>query len=252
MIKTKVWAHRGASGYAPENTLEAFALAVKMGADGVELDVQLTKDGQLVVTHDENIQRVSTGNGFVKDYTLVELKKFHFNKTHSKFHNVEIPTLDEVLQFLKPTDLEINIELKTSVFPYPGIEEKVLQLVEKMGLQERVWYSSFEHRSVKKIQDLAAKAHTGLLYGSKLSEALSYGKSFGAEALHPAFPLIESLDFIEQCKAIGLKIHTWTVNDEEQMKRCCFWGVDSFITNFPDRAKQCLEQIKTAMEPLYS
>ena len=80
--KTKVWAHRGASGYAPENTLDAFRKAVEMGADGIELDVQMTKDGELVVIHDETINRVSNGKGWVKDYTYEELKKFNFNKTH--------------------------------------------------------------------------------------------------------------------------------------------------------------------------
>lgn len=95
-MKTKVWAHRGASAYAPENTLEAFLLAAEQGADGVELDVQLTKDGEMVVVHDEEIDRVSDGSGFVKDYTLAELKNLNFNKTHLEYQNVKIPTLATV------------------------------------------------------------------------------------------------------------------------------------------------------------
>lgn len=93
-MKTKVWAHRGASAYAPENTLEAFLLAAEQGADGVELDVQLTKDGEMVVVHDEEIDRVSDGSGFVKDYTLAELKNLNFNKTHPEYQNVKILELD--------------------------------------------------------------------------------------------------------------------------------------------------------------
>ena len=100
-MKTKVWAHRGASAYAPENTLEAFLLAAEQGADGVELDVQLTKDGEMVVVHDEEIDRVSDGSGFVKDYTLAELKNLNFNKTHPEYQNVKIPTLREVYEALK-------------------------------------------------------------------------------------------------------------------------------------------------------
>ena len=96
MNNTKVWAHRGASAYAPENTLEAFKLAVDIGSDGIELDVQLSKDGELVVIHDEEIDRTSNGKGFVKDYTLKELKKFNFNHSNSKYHKVNIPTLKEV------------------------------------------------------------------------------------------------------------------------------------------------------------
>jgi len=108
----KVWAHRGASGYAPENTLPAFALAVEQGADGVELDIQLTKDGQIVVIHDETIDRVSNGSGWVKDYTLSQLKKFNFNKTFPEYGFVTIPTLEEVYDLLKDTGLTVNVELK--------------------------------------------------------------------------------------------------------------------------------------------
>ena len=95
-MKSKVWAHRGASAYAPENTLEAFRLGAEQGADGVELDVQLSKDGQLVVIHDETIDRVSDGHGYVRDYSLEELKKFVFNKTHPEYADARIPTLGEV------------------------------------------------------------------------------------------------------------------------------------------------------------
>lgn len=116
MNNTKVWAHRGASAYAPENTLEAFKLAVDIGSDGIELDVQLSKDGELVVIHDEEIDRTSNGKGFVKDYTLKELKKFNFNHSNSKYHKVNIPTLKEVFELLKSTEMDINVELKTGVF----------------------------------------------------------------------------------------------------------------------------------------
>ena len=114
--KTKVWAHRGASGYAPENTLDAFRKAVEMGADGIELDVQMTKDGELVVIHDETIDRVSNGKGWVKDYTYEELKKFNFNKTHLEYTKEEIPTLEQVYLLIKPTNLTINVEIKTGIY----------------------------------------------------------------------------------------------------------------------------------------
>ena len=124
-MKTKVWAHRGASAYAPENTLEAFLLAAEQGADGVELDVQLTKDGEMVVVHDEEIDRVSDGSGFVKDYTLAELKILNFNKTHPEYQDVKIPTLREVYEALKPTGMTINVELKTGIFWYKDLEKKL-------------------------------------------------------------------------------------------------------------------------------
>ena len=127
-MNTKVWAHRGASGYAPENTLEAFELAAKQKADGVELDVQLSKDGELVVIHDEIIDRVTDGKGKVKDYTVRELKSFKANQTHPEYANSVIPTLAEVYDLLKPTGLEINVELKTGIYFYPDIAKKLLKL----------------------------------------------------------------------------------------------------------------------------
>ena len=115
-MMTKIFAHRGASGYAPENTLEAFALAMEMGADGIELDVQLTKDGEVVVIHDEVIDRVSNGKGLVKDYTLVQLRKFSFDNHMEGYENISIPTLKEVLELVKASKMEVNIELKTGIY----------------------------------------------------------------------------------------------------------------------------------------
>ena len=154
-MKTKVWAHRGASAYAPENTLEAFRLAAEQKADGVELDVQLSKDGELVVIHDETIDRVSDGSGYVRDYTLEELKRFHFNRLHPEYADARIPTLAEVYELLKPTGLEINVEIKTGIYFYPGIEEKLFRLEQALGMQGKIIYSSFNHYSVMKMRESA-------------------------------------------------------------------------------------------------
>ena len=172
--KTKVWAHRGASGYAPENTLDAFRKAVEMGADGIELDVQMTKDGELVVIHDETIDRVSNGKGWVKDYTYEELKKFNFNKTHLEYTKEEIPTLEQVYLLIKPTNLTINVEIKTGIVFYPGIEERVLELTERLGMKERVIYSSFNHYTIRKIKELDPQAKTGMLYEDGIIDAVDY------------------------------------------------------------------------------
>ena len=139
---TKIFAHRGASAYAPENTLEAFSMAMEQGADGIELDVQLTKDGEAVVIHDETIDRVSDGKGYVKDYTLKELKAFSFNNHMETYAGTRIPTLQEVLELVKPGEMKVNIELKTGIFWYPDIEEKVLEIVTKNEMESRVIYSS--------------------------------------------------------------------------------------------------------------
>ena len=185
--KTKVWAHRGASGYAPENTLDAFRKAVEMGADGIELDVQMTKDGELVVIHDETINRVSNGKGWVKDYTYEELKKFNFNKTHLEYTKEEIPTLEQVYRLIKPTNLTINVEIKTGIVFYPGIEERVLELTERLGMKEHVIYSSFNHYTIRKIKELDPQAKTGMLYEDGIIDAVDYACDVvKADALHPA------------------------------------------------------------------
>lgn len=143
--KIKVWAHRGASGYAPENTMDAFRKAIEMKADGIELDVHLTKDGEVVVIHDEVLDRVSDGTGRVQDFTCNELKNFNFNKLHPEYKEEEIPTLEEVYQLIKPTDLTINVEMKTGNTFYPGMEDKVLELTKKYDMMDRIIVSLYDN-----------------------------------------------------------------------------------------------------------
>ena len=153
-MNTKIWAHRGASGYAPENTLESFELAIEQKADGIELDVQMTKDGELVVIHDETIDRTGNGTGRVQDHTLKELKALNFNKTHPEYASAKIPTLREVYELVKPSGITVNVEMKTGVYFYPGICGKVLELAEEMGMKERIWYSSFNHSTLVALKKL--------------------------------------------------------------------------------------------------
>lgn len=244
MAYTKVWAHRGASGYAPENTLEAFQMAVDMGADGVELDVQLTKDGKLVVVHDETIGRVSNGQGWVKDYTLSELKQFNFNKTHVEFTNAKIPTLEEVYSLLKNTDLFINVELKTGVVFYEGIEKQVLALARKMNVEDRVLYSSFNHYSVMNIKKMNPEAKTGFLYMDGFINVPEYGKRMGVDALHPILRNIEYPDLLENCREYKLAVHVWTVDRGSDMRKIYEYGIDAFITNLPDKARRIVDEIE--------
>ena len=140
-----IWGHRGASGYAPENTLPAFKMAADMGADGVELDIQMTKDGEIVVCHDEAIDRTSSGKGWLKDFTFEELRRLDFSNGNSAYEGVKIPTMEEVFDLLEPTGLLINIEIKTGIVFYEKIEEKILELTKRKHWEDRVIYSSFNH-----------------------------------------------------------------------------------------------------------
>lgn len=233
---TKVWAHRGASGYAPENTLDSFGLAVEQQADGVELDVQLTKDDKIVVIHDETIDRVSGKNGFVKDFTLDELKELNVSLPIKDFKPTQIPTLEEVYDLLKGTGLTINVEIKSSLIWYPEIERKTLELTKRMGMEDKVLYSSFNHYSIRKIKELKPDAQTGILYSDVLCDIEDYCKNVGAEALHPAY-IHRFMDSVwKEYMQTKIPFHIWTVNEEEDMQFFIEQGIDAIITNYPEKA----------------
>lgn len=243
---TRIFAHRGASAYAPENTIEAFALAMEQGAEGIELDVQLTKDGEVVVIHDEAIDRVSDHTGLVKDYTLAELKKFDFSNHMAAYKGAKIPTLKEVLKLVKPGTMEVNIELKTGIYWYPGIEEKVLEIVKEMDMQERVIYSSFNHYTVQKIRDLDKNAQTAYLFSDVILDVEQYAKSTGVDGLHPPIYHLHMADFWKKYKESGLKVRVWTVNSYEFLKEFIEKGIDAVITNVPDKALKIRKELENA------
>lgn len=231
----KVWAHRGASGHAPENTLPAFELAHMLGADGIELDVQLTRDGVPVVIHDERIDRVSDGTGYVKDYTLKELKKFNMNKNFPAYGKVAIPTLEEAYDFVKNTDMVINLELKNSTIFYEGMEEKVLRLAVEKGLADRMIYSSFNHYSMRRLQQILPSARIAFLYSNGILDMGDYACRYGAYAVHPSVKNTEYPDMVRECHERGIKVHVWTVNEEADFEKMRKLGVDAVITNYVER-----------------
>ena len=237
-----VWGHRGASGYAPENTLPAFKMAADMGADGVELDIQLTSDGEIVVCHDETIDRTSNGAGWLKDFTFKELRRLDFSNGNAAYEGVKIPTMEEVFDLLQPTGLVINIELKTGIIFYDRIEEKILELVKRGGWEDRVIYSSFNHYTVRRIKELDPAAKVGLLYGDGPIDMPGYGHRLGADALHPAFYNLQYPGFMEDSRRFGLDVNVWTVNSEADLIRCREYGVNAVITNYPAKAIKLYEE----------
>lgn len=182
----KIWAHRGCSQRYPENTLLAFEKAAAIqNLTGIELDIQLTKDGELVVIHDEKVDRTTNGIGFVQDYTLVELKKLKIN-TEGELDQT-IPSMDEVFDLLDSRlrrGLKLNIELKNSICSYAGMEEKIVELVHKRGLEGSIVYSSFYALSLERIRQLEPTAEIAVL-DYKVSDCLFKLKGCGANALHP-------------------------------------------------------------------
>ena len=203
----KIWAHRGCSQRYPENTLLAFEKAAAIqNLAGIELDVQLTKDDRLVIIHDERVDRTTEGTGFVRDYTLSEIKKLHIYADSSQSQS--IPTMTEVLDMLEPrlkAGLKLNIELKNSVFPYEGMEEKIVELVHRRGLHHAVVYSSFYAKSLAKIRELDAEAEIGIL-DAKVSDCLYKLKGgCGANALHPFWKGID----LDKEELEGYTVRVW-------------------------------------------
>ena len=246
--RTLVWAHRGASGYAPENTLPAFRRAIELGADGIELDVQLTRDGQIVVIHDEQVGRVSNGKGWVKDLTLDQLKKLDFGRQFSGFEGTRIPTLEEVYTLFRPTSMTINVELKTGVISYPELERRVVELTHRMGMENQVLYSSFNHYSCRKLRELDGDAYIGFLYADGYMGIAGYCRENGGNALHPALYNIRYPDYMKEAAENGLDVNVWTVNEKSHIRSCIDAGVNAVITNYPDRALKIAKEMSEKAE----
>lgn len=189
----KIWAHRGCSQIYPENTLLAFEKAAAIrGLEGIELDIQLTRDGELVVIHDERVDRTTEGIGFVRDYTLSEIKRLHIYADMNPAQ--KIPTMRETLDLLESAmrkGLRLNIELKNSVYPYEGMEEKIVKLIESYGLEKQIVYSSFSALSLEKLRNIDPHTEIGIL-DSRVSDCLYKMRGgCGAQALHPYWKAID-------------------------------------------------------------
>jgi len=233
---TGIIAHRGYAAKFPENTMIAFQEAEKAKADGIELDVQLTKDGQLVVIHDEKIDRTTDGNGYVKDYLYEELKDFDAGvlKPSLKIKS-SIPTLEEVLEWLKSNSLTCNIELKNGIFRYEGMEEKVVQLVRHYDLSERIVISSFNHYSIVHCYRLAPEIEIAPLLSDGLYMPWVYASSIQAKGFHPHY-LAAPEEIIRQSLHAGIHVRPYTVNKKEVMQKLIEVGCTAFITDEPKEA----------------
>lgn len=243
MKKPVIIAHRGASAYAPENTMAAFKKALEMKAGGIETDVHLTKDGYPVVVHDEKLGRTSNGTGFIKDKTLEELKELDFGSWFSEeFKNQSIPTLNEVMDLISTENILFNIELKSGAVLYQDIERIVVEMVRKYKMEERVIISSFNHYSLLEVKKIAPEIKIGLLYSAGLVSPWEYAKRLGAEAIHPLYISIPP-EAIKACNENGVLVNSYTINFPEHIKFAALAGVDGIITNVPDVAIKVIDEL---------
>lgn len=258
--KPEIYAHRGSSYEYPENTLLSFEKAAKVkGIAGIEFDVQLTKDGEIVVIHDESIDRTLDGKGYVRDYTLEELKQFNVTPSgqdepfvDENGEHLHVPTLRELFDLLQPycknNGLILNIELKNSVYPYEGMEQKVIDLVAEYKLQENIIYSSFNHDSLAVVKDINPAAVTATLDADML-KCIEGMLRVNADGVHPGSAgMTVNMDTVERVKEAGIPVRMWNsveplFGQPRRLKKCdldkyAVFGADVIMTNVPDRYLQ--------------
>ena len=244
-----IQAHRGASGYAPENTIPAFRLAVRQRADGVETDVHMTRDGHFVVCHDHEISRTSNGTGEIRTMTLEQLKTYDFGASYApEYAGTSIPTLEEFLDIVKGLD-PINIEIKglcaDGVDPNTAFD-RLYQCLEEYGCAEKTLFSSFRHDWLKAFKERFPTVKTGLLYGGDPKtpdETLRLTEQYRADAIHPNLHSINR-EIVEACHANGIDVNVWTVDSPEDIELAVSLGVTGIITNVPDRVRAYCEERK--------
>jgi glycerophosphoryl diester phosphodiesterase len=231
-----VYAHRGFSGKYPENTMLAFQKAYDVGADGIELDVQMTKDGEIVVIHDERVDRTTDGIGYVKDFLYKQLRLLDAGSWfHDRFARQRIPALMEVLEWVQDLDKEImiNIELKNNVIDYPHLEEKVLNMIGQFQLENQVILSSFNIFSMLKARQLHPTIEIGTLFEGVNESAVPRAKVVKAQAIHGDLPFVLSSEG-KKAVAQGMQLRVYTVNDAKIIPMLQNAGVSALMTDFPN------------------
>ncbi|RAS89387.1 glycerophosphodiester phosphodiesterase [Priestia endophytica] len=231
-------AHRGASAYAPENTIAAFDKAVEMKADYIEIDVQRSKDGKLVLIHDTTVDRTTDGSGKVGNLTFKELRNLDAGSWKGEqFAGAQIPTFDEILDRYHGK-IGILIELKAPEL-YPGIEENVAKELKEQNLDkpqnEKIIVQSFNHKSMKKMNELLPKVPIGVLTSSSADTTEQALQEFStyADYFNPSYGIVTE-DLVNQVHSLGMKIGSWTVRSQEAADFLLDVGVDAIITDYPD------------------
>jgi len=235
-------AHRGMVHEAPEHTLAGFSLAAAFDPDALEFDLQLSRDGRLVVCHDLKVDRTTDGRGRVCDLTLDELKKLDAGSWFGpEFAGERMPTLEEVLSLLARTgwDGTIYLELKTVRYDYPGIEEALAATLLEFGVAERTVVNSFNHHSLVRMHAALPGIRTTCVDGSRMVRPWAYVQSIGSAGYAPHASAIDQ-ELVDECHRAGIFVIAWTVDDAKEMLRLARLGVDGIITNRPDVMRACL------------
>ncbi len=244
-----VLAHRGANKVAPQNTLPAFEKAIQFNADGIETDVHLCKDGEIVICHNYTVDATSNGKGSIDEMTFAELRQLDFGSYFSNdFKGVTLPTLAELLSLVKNMNL-INIEIKAPQKD-SDLVKRVVEEVYKFGIEKNSIISCFDPECIRQVKEIDKNLKTGLLYENDElgNEIMTFGvakycQQLKADAAHPHRDLITHKEIIE-LHNLGIAVNPWTVNLKEDIIRLAKWGCDALITDIPDFCRQVLKEIE--------
>jgi glycerophosphoryl diester phosphodiesterase len=240
-------AHRGAAGVAPENTLAAFDLATRQGADGIELDVHLASDGIPVVIHDPRLQRTTSGSGWVRDYRSSALRRLDagswFNRRYpsraqARFAGLKIPLLSEALALARDRQCLVFVEIKQGGKIYPGIEAKVLREIHRAGLVKLATIISFDRPTLRRVRQLDSRVPLGIDFTRPIL-AIRRAKALGAAAVMPHWAFA-SRRFIRRAHKAGLHVIVWDLDQPGWMRRKITDGVDGAVTRYPARFAEIL------------
>jgi glycerophosphoryl diester phosphodiesterase len=240
--KTLIIGHRGASGEAPENTLAAFRLALEQGADAVELDIHVSADGELIVCHDDTVDRTTNGTGKIELLTVLELKELDAGYWYDpRFTAEKLPLLEEVFALI-PADIMINIEVKCAYST--RLEKRLLELLVQYNRLESVVVSSFDHKTLVKLKKAQSALRIGLLYSANFQSHRLMAASAGVEvySLHPYYLLLEAEDITDAVQH-GMQVYPFTINEEAQWRELLEANVSGIITDYPGRLKVVREAI---------
>ncbi len=232
----KAIAHRGFSSRYPENTMLAFSRALELGADGAEFDVQLSRDGVPVVFHDESLSRITGDPRLVKDLTLAELQQFDISyRFQGECPAQRIPTLEEYFELVRARDFLSVLEFKTAIYEYDGIEKKVIELIHRFGLSDRIVLSSFNHYTLLRCKKIAPELPCGILYECRIAEPQDYCKQLGMQFLHPDYRFLDDAE-LQKYERAGVKTSPWTVDGDEEIRYLLRQpNIFAIMSNKPDR-----------------
>ena len=236
----KIYAHRGFSSVYPENTMLAFQNAVDAKVNGIELDIHLSKDGHVMIQHDEAMKRCTGLDGFIFDYTRAELEKINAGLIkNNDFGFTPVPSFEEYLDFIKDKKIVTNVELKTAPVYYDGIEEKAIDMIYKAGVEKNIIFSSFNWLSIVRAREIAPEIPSALLIEQRLLKMGPLFSKSGISYFHPYYLTVDE-NMVKDMHSNGVGVNAWTVDNESDILSMLSCKVDGIITNAPDKVQSLL------------